>query len=339
MTEDQTYKKKEKICFVFICQAGELEAKAVLLAVSLRYFLQNEHELVAAVPIPESRWGSLSKVTLEALGLLNVRTIKVRNEISDDYPIGNKLGCLAVETDCKKVVFVDSDVIMMRGFDESIAFKAPISAIPESGSVAVFEEWKYLYAKFGLPLPRQRILTELTKEESLPYVNAGFIATNTTPGLAAKWIECAKAINDDPNIRLKLKRPYLDQISFPIAAASLGLDIEYLSRDWNFPSWGARIRAERPPIFFHYQYAARLVREHLTAELVLSLCEQNPVYEAALSQHRSFKLALSRIPYAAKKGIFYINQIDRALHRTLTKDGREVLLYRLNAIIRKPLGK
>jgi hypothetical protein len=41
-----------KYCFVFICQQGELEIKASLLAASLHRYLQCDHELVAAIPRP-----------------------------------------------------------------------------------------------------------------------------------------------------------------------------------------------------------------------------------------------------------------------------------------------
>ena len=296
MTKDQNLKQSEKICFVFICQSGELEAKAVILAVSLRNFLQNTHDLVAAVPIPERRWGTLSKITLEALRILNVRIIKLQNEISEDYPIGNKLGCLAVDTDCEKVVFIDSDVMMMRGFDEQQDFKASISAVPASFTHTTLEVWQELYAQFGLTLPTQRMITEISREESLPYVNTGFIVTKGTPGLASQWINCTKEIYDYPKIPQQIKYRFLDQISFPIASALSGFEINFISRDYNFPSWALKIRSEPLPIFFHYQKAERLLRERATAELLLNLSEQNPLYKAAIAQDSSFNLALSKIP-------------------------------------------
>ena len=39
-----------EICFVFVCQQGELELKALLLALSLKRHLRFHAELVAAVP-------------------------------------------------------------------------------------------------------------------------------------------------------------------------------------------------------------------------------------------------------------------------------------------------
>ncbi|MEH2319344.1 hypothetical protein [Nostoc sp.] len=301
MKKYQKDHKNQKICFVFICQSGELEAKAVLLAASLRHFLTIDHDLVAAIPIPERRWGRLSEVTLEALKLLNVRTIKLQNEISEDYPIGNKLGCLAVETNCENIVFIDSDVIMMHCFDEQKYFEYAISAVPASYTHITFEVWEELYAQFGLSIPTQRMLTEISKEESLAYVNTGFIATKLTPHLASKWINCTKAIYEYPGIPQAIKYRFLDQISFPIAVALSDMTIDFIGREWNFPSWSLSIGSDPMPIFFHYQSAERLLREDSTASLLLKFCQQNPVYKAAITQHQSFNLALSQIQCFEKK--------------------------------------
>lgn len=48
-----------EICFVFVCQQGELELKALLLALSLKRHLRFHAELVAAVPSGIAEWGSL----------------------------------------------------------------------------------------------------------------------------------------------------------------------------------------------------------------------------------------------------------------------------------------
>src|SRR4051794_34390253 len=94
--------------FVFVCQAGPLENKALLLAASLKRHLRVEHELIAAVPQPAERWGTLSEDTTELLRSLGVRVEPISNEIDPDYPIGNKVSCmrLAVRTD--RLVFLDS---------------------------------------------------------------------------------------------------------------------------------------------------------------------------------------------------------------------------------------
>ena len=52
-----------RYAFVFVCQAGEWETKALLLAGSLRRQLGACVDLIAAVPEPEGFWGRLSAAT------------------------------------------------------------------------------------------------------------------------------------------------------------------------------------------------------------------------------------------------------------------------------------
>jgi hypothetical protein len=70
------------LCFVFVCQAGELEIKAGLLAASLRIRLGESPDLVAAVPVPGGRWGDPHPGTKALLEELAVRLVEIRNRIS-----------------------------------------------------------------------------------------------------------------------------------------------------------------------------------------------------------------------------------------------------------------
>ena len=80
--------------FIFVCQSGELETKAALLAASIRAHYGTKPLLVAAVPQPEEEWGALQPDTIEFLERLNVRRLPIENPIGIHYPIGNKISCL-----------------------------------------------------------------------------------------------------------------------------------------------------------------------------------------------------------------------------------------------------
>src|SRR3954447_24357047 len=82
--------------FVFVCQAGGLETQALLLAASLKRHLRCAHELIAAVPGPARRWGTLAPETGTLLKQLGVRVEPIANEVDPDYPIGNKVSCMRV---------------------------------------------------------------------------------------------------------------------------------------------------------------------------------------------------------------------------------------------------
>jgi len=83
-----------RYAFVFVCQAGEIEAKALLLAASLKNVLHCQYELIAAVPSPASIWGELSPDTRRQLDEFGVRIVPIENPIDPDYGIGNKLACI-----------------------------------------------------------------------------------------------------------------------------------------------------------------------------------------------------------------------------------------------------
>src|SRR6266498_3081084 len=103
---DMSQRKSPSYCFVFVCQEGELTIQSLLLAASLKQFLRCDHELVAAVPGPVDRWGTPPVAALAMLRELGVRMVSITNPLDDDYPIGNKLACLDVETQADKVVFL-----------------------------------------------------------------------------------------------------------------------------------------------------------------------------------------------------------------------------------------
>jgi hypothetical protein len=105
-----------KWSFVFVCQAGELEIKSMLLATSLQRFLRCNYELVAAIPQPTSQWGQISASTQALMQTLGVRSVPITNSIDLNYPIGNKVACLGIESSADKIVFLDSDILCLREF-------------------------------------------------------------------------------------------------------------------------------------------------------------------------------------------------------------------------------
>ena len=69
----------KRFAFVFVCQAGELEIKALLLAASLHRHLHGEFELVAAVPTPADIWGELSAPTRDQLQAFGATIAPIAN--------------------------------------------------------------------------------------------------------------------------------------------------------------------------------------------------------------------------------------------------------------------
>ncbi|MGY6215096.1 sulfotransferase family protein [Methylolobus aquaticus] len=261
-------------CFTFVCQSGELEIESMLLASSLRLQMGDGIDLVACVPQPESVWGTLSATTLALLGELHVRQVPVRNGIAPSYPIGNKLGCLGVATAASRTIFLDSDIICLKALPQG-AFPASFNAVPAFDVTwpSNANDWKPLYAAFNLPVPERRLLTPISGKYMWPYFNAGVIAVESNTEFSRVWEDCAQRI--DAMDEVANKRPWLDQIALPIAAARLGLDFRCLGEDFNFPvSWSPLPPAT--PYLCHYRSPEVLCREPLLRKTVRMLADRHP---------------------------------------------------------------
>lgn len=258
----------------FVCQAGELEPKAILLAASLRRRFPADLKLLAAHP---QRHGALRPATVAALRDLNVETVAIENPLHEKYLIGHKVAALGLLAGAGVGMFLDSDIIAVRAPEE---LPAGLAAVPTGARHCPLPVWRHIYRKFGLGFP---------SDGSPPYFNSGAIAVpgDIAAQFAATWTHCAKEIDKDPAVPAKPKRPFLDQTSFPIAAAALGLPITALGPQWNFPSWVWRIPDGFCPIFFHYQNIPRLTREDQTLEAAHAALSVSPLVTQALSSQRA----------------------------------------------------
>lgn len=284
-----------RYCFVFVCQAGALEPQALLLAASLRRFLRCEHELVAALPQPEAVWGRPAATTLAGLAALGVRTAPIVNPIGPEYPIGNKLACLALPTAADKIVFLDSDMLCLREFRPPPRFAIDFNAKPADlaswGGQA--DAWAAAYARAGLPPPRRRVKATVSGETMPPYFNAGMLAVRAGSGLGEAWAALARELDADPAV--PDKRPWLDQIALPLAVAKLGLETDCLDERYNFPAHLRPLDAQCLPFLCHYHTPRVLRGEPAAHALVLELAGRHPALAAALQARPEWAALLA--PY------------------------------------------
>ena len=252
--------------FVFICQSGDIEIKAVLLAASLHRYLPKGCELIAAIPTPESTWGEPCPQTLAFLSRLNVRLVPIENPISVDYPIGNKVACLNIPVPAGRLTFLDSDMLCLRFFDPAVHFTADFCAKP--ADLATFGKdsavWQMIYQKFGLVQPDWRVLATVSREILWPYFNAGLISITVPSSLPESWIKACRRIDVDPDI--PNKRPWLDQIGLSVAMAQTCPGQRHiLDERFNYPLHLKPLGPEMP-FFCHYHWPHVLRREpRLTA--------------------------------------------------------------------------
>ncbi len=280
---------------VFVCQAGELEIKALLLAASLRRFLRCDYELIAALPTPASTWGELAPETRELLQQLRVRIEPIVNPIDPDYKIGNKLACFDVPTRAERIVFLDSDILCLRDLGDPDCLRVPFAAKPADlrTFAAGAEAWQPLYAAAGVDLPRLRLPTTVSGEFGLAYFNSGVIFADAGCGIGKAWIDCARMILQVPAMREQ--RHWLDQVSLAIAVHQLGLAYSALDERFNFPAHLKPVPDELP-FLCHYHWPHIIGREPLLVNLVRDLAGEYPVIARRMADDTQWKALLDATP-------------------------------------------
>jgi len=272
-----------RYAFVFVCQAGEIETKALLLAASLKRVLRVEHELIAAVPTPAEIWGELSPETRAQLHEFGARIVPIENPIEPDYRIGNKLACIDVPTNADKIVFLDSDILCLRDFGDPACLRVPFAAKPADlrTFAAAVETWAPLYAAVDVELQPLRLPTTVSGEFGLAYFNSGVIFVDNGLEFGRVWIDCAKAIRDTPTMREQ--RHWLDQVSLSLAMHRLHLAYAALDERYNFPAH-LRPLSEEPPFFCHYHWPRIVRREPLLLDLVRDLARAHPAIARVMAR-------------------------------------------------------
>jgi len=188
-----------------------------------------------------------------------------------EYPHGNKLLATKSLRKTSKTLFLDTDTVIWQQFDpDALITENVLSVAPEGrrtwGKPQFGEDWGYLYDKFQLPHPQEQIKLARTGALSLPYFNAGVVGfANQLDGSAQSfgelWLETAVAIDQDESV--PKRRPWVDQISMPIAIARTGWSYKILSNAWNLSLSRhssepieeiAKIDAEEPYILHYHRF-------------------------------------------------------------------------------------
>lgn len=278
----------------FVCQRGDIEFKAALLAASLRLHVRGACDLVACLPEPRRTWGTPSKATLRCLDALGVRTVATGNPVGSGYPIGNKVGAAAVATDADRVLLLDSDILCLRTLDLDRCFAGGFLAKPADFATftASAATWARLYRLFHLQPPDHRVTATVSGDEMWPYYNAGVVAFRTGAGFPEAWADCCRVIDGEPDV--PAKRPHLDQISLPVAAARCGLEGTPLPDRLNFPAHLMPLVADEP-ILCHYHWPHVLRREPVLLRSINHLLERHAELAAVLEESACRDLLLPAI--------------------------------------------
>jgi hypothetical protein len=227
----------------FVMDGPDFESGALLLASSMRQEFGTDPVIEACVP--EARRDSVSPLTQALLERMQVsiRYFAVEAaEWTSPYPHGNKIlaSCLPRET--ASAIFFDTDTVVtgpmnIEGLDQAHT----VMVAPECTATwgRQIEDWGPVYALFDLEVPEERVRLFRGRRSLVPpYFNAGLVGYTTArnkDGLTFPdlWRDTARRIDQTEGI--PNKRPWLDQIALPIAAARLGarMDIRDEAHNYN----------------------------------------------------------------------------------------------------------
>jgi hypothetical protein len=222
------------------------------LAASIRTQFNEPIKLVGYCPS-----SSIGDMDEKALGIykkldVDIRPFETEGRFEPAYPHGNKMLAALEPRDTPYSAFMDSDMLFIgQNTADQIYRKGHVSVAPATSMYWSGQKiWDEIYAACGMEKPDDRIwLARQRRRKLLPYFNAGLIVFPEGPvaptgeTFAQIWMRLAQIID---KIDIVKKRPYLDQMSLPLAIRAAGLNWNILPDEQHF-ILGGSLRGEPLP--------------------------------------------------------------------------------------------
>ncbi len=244
-----------RLTVYFIVEPPNYQVMACYLAASLRENFGDTLVLVGYCPAqkldlvhPEVK-SALAKMRCD------LRPMLTEGRFDPAYPHGNKILATLEPRDTEFSGFMDSDVLTLRpNRIENIIKDGCVSLTPAAsmgwGKQSI---WPSIYAAAAMPVPKDRIrLMKQTRGGGrMPYFSSGLFTFpeqfRTPDGKSFPQVWMAMAQTLDQALDLPAKRPYLDQISLPLAIQKAGLNWNILPDAQHF-ILGGKTRGEPLPV-------------------------------------------------------------------------------------------
>ena len=261
------------LTFFFIVEPPRFQLMACYLAASIREAFGDQVGMVGYCPSHR-----ITELDPDVIGVLArmgcpVQAMDTLGRFDPPYPHGNKMIATLQPRDTEYSCFLDSDILFLRPNDPARLIRAGHVSLTPAASMgwAAQDVWAQIYATAGMPMPTERIrlMNQNRGKDRMPYFSSGLFAFperhQNDEGLRFPevWMQVAAAIEADPNI--PSKRPYLDQMTLPLAIRKAGLDWNILPKEMHY-ILGGRKRGENLPqdreIFTVHYRNWDIVKEH-----------------------------------------------------------------------------
>jgi hypothetical protein len=254
-----------RLTFFFIVEPPKYELMACFLAASIRESFGDSVKLVGYCP--KAREAELSPDVLTVLERMNcpVRFFDTEGRFSPAYPHGNKMLATLEPRDTEFSCFLDSDILFLRpNTVENLICSGHVSLTPAASMGWAGQNiWPKIYETCDLPMPEDRIrlMNQRGGKDRMPYFSSGLYVfpehhrNSTGKTFAETWMEVAGQLEANPEI--PSKRPYLDQMSLPLAIRKAELNWNILPREQHYILGGMKrgepLPKDRDVFAVHYR--------------------------------------------------------------------------------------
>ncbi len=158
---------EESFAFAFVCQAGDLEIQSLYLVASLKECLIGNYELYAVIPTVKGILELPNDETIALLESWGVSAYYVENEILSkhlniskeklrrNHYITNKHYALTIPTKADKIVFIDTDVILLKKLRCMEFFHNSFMMQRVGRHGAQGHDYKNIFKEAGVPYPSE----------------------------------------------------------------------------------------------------------------------------------------------------------------------------------------
>lgn len=264
---------KPRLTFFFIVEPPEYQNMACYLAASIRAAFGDSVAMVGYCP--EHRMAELDQDVLAVLDRMGcpVRGFAAQGRFDPAYPHGNKLLATLEPRETEFSCFLDSDILFLRpNTPENLICDGHVSLTPAASMGWAGQDiWPSIYQAAGVEAPAERIrlMNQRKGADRMPYFSSGLFCfpehwrDARGRSFPEVWMEVAQTIDATPEI--PAKRPYLDQMTLPLAILKSGLKWNILPKEQHWILGGMKrgepLPKNRPIYAVHYRRWA-IVKEY-----------------------------------------------------------------------------
>ena len=236
----------------FVVDPPRYQDMGCYLAASIRTHLDEDVDLIGYCPADTIKDMDPYALAIFKKLKVDIRPMDTQGAFDPPYPHGNKMIAAAQPRRTPYSAFLDSDILFIGATRVADLIKpGHVSLTPAASMYWSGQKiWKDIYAACEMPMPADRIwLARQRRRKLMPYFSAGFFvfpegpANDANESLVDVWMRLARMIDKVDIIK---KRPYLDQMSLPLAIRAAGLDWNILPEEQHY-ILGGQMRGEPLP--------------------------------------------------------------------------------------------